>query len=417
MMGCPLSETPDRDAKNLALRRLRAPRHRVANPCAITRGSGGALKIAMVIGSVGQSSAASEHGRWLPGLLSQAGHQVTVYRLGDEAAQAPPVAGLPASEVVAVTGAAGELAAKLDSAWERDRPDVVQAHSWPIGLFAQLAADRHGLPTVQSFHGTAPLGPRVGMAKPAQTRLAALVARTATWVTTGSSQELETVARLRRSRRRTSVIACGIDVETFGQPPAPGARPQEHGHLIAGLAGSDDLDPGFDAVIRTLPAVPDVRFLGIGRPLQQQRLDAAMHLARALGVQDRVELVVLSAAEALARLEHADIATCTPALCTDHSTALQAMAAGIPLIAHDTGALADTVIDDVTGLLIQPGRPRELAAAIKSLLAQPFQRMSMGAAGRARARSRYSWQRVAQEYEWVYESAMTSGAAGAPPLR
>lgn len=368
----------------------------------------------MVIGTTGQSCAASEHGRWLPGLLSQAGHQVTVYSLDDDASQAPAAPGLPASEVVTITGAASELAAKLDTAWERDRPDVVQAHSWPIGLFAQLAADRHGLPTVQSFHGTAPLGPRVGMAKPAQTRLAALVARTATWVTTGSSQELETVARLRRSRRRTSVIAGGIDVTMFEQSLPPEARTHGPGHLIAGLAGSDDLDPGFEAVIRTLPVVPEAHFLGIGRPPQRHRLDAAMQLAHALGVQDRVEMAVLTPAEALARLERADIATCTPALCTDHSTVLQAMAAGIPLIAHDTGALADTVIDDVTGLLIAPGRPRELAAAIKTLLAQPFARMSMGAAGRARARSRYSWPRVAQEYEWVYENAMSSraGAVG-----
>lgn len=367
------------------------------------------MKIAMVIGSVRQFSAASEHSRWLPGLLSQAGHQVTVYSLGDDEPDAP---GLPASDVVTITGGPSELAAKLDVGWERDRPDVVQAHSWPIGLLAQLAADRHALPTVQSFHGTAPLGPRVGMAKPAQTRLAALVARTASWVATGSSQELETVARLRRSRRRTSVIAGGIDVERFEQwlsaEASPGERSDRPEHLIAGLAGSDDLDPGFDAVIRTLPAVPEARFLGIGRPPQHHHLDTGTQLAHALGVQDRVELVVRTPAEALARLRRADIATCTPALCTDHSTVLQAMAAGIPLIAHDTGALADTVIDDVTGLLIRPGRSRDLATAIKMLLAQPFARMSMGAAGRARARSRYSWQRVAQEYEWVYENAMST---------
>lgn len=369
------------------------------------------MKIAMVIGSDSQPCAASEHGRWLPGLLNEAGHRVTVYRLGDESP------GPRAPGVVAITGAAGELTAKLETAWERDRPDVVQAHSWPIGFFAQLAADRHRLPTVQSFHGTAPLGPRVRRAKPAQTRLAALVARNATWVTTGSSQELQTVAAVRGSRRRTSVIAGGIDVDMVEQALSDGARSDGPPHLITGLAGSDDLDPGFDAVIRTLPTVPDAHFVGIGRPPQRHHLAAAGQLARALGVQNRVELVVPDPAEAPIWLGRADVATCTPALCTDHSAVLQAMAAGIPVIAHDTGALTDTIIDDITGLLIQPGRPRELAAAAKRLLAQPFARMSMGAAGRARARSRYSWQRVAQEYEWVYENAMAAEARAGSGVR
>ena len=71
-------------------------------------------------------------------------------------------------------------------------------------------------------------------------------------------------------------------------------------------------------------------------------------------------------------------------------------------------------MDGVTGILVPPQRPDRLAAAIRKLLAEPFWREAFGTAGVDRARSRYSWDRIAAGTVEVYERALeVAGVAGA----
>lgn len=69
--------------------------------------------------------------------------------------------------------------------------------------------------------------------------------------------------------------------------------------------------------------------------------------------------------------------------------------------------MLDTVVHDVTGLLIPPKDPRACANAINTLLRDAFVGASFGAAGRDRARSRYSWDRVATDTIGVYDRAVS----------
>jgi D-inositol-3-phosphate glycosyltransferase len=75
---------------------------------------------------------------------------------------------------------------------------------------------------------------------------------------------------------------------------------------------------------------------------------------------------------------------------------------GVPVVASAVGGLTDTVVPDVTGRLVAPNKPRECAEAILPILKQPFTRRSLGAAGHDRARSRYSWDRIAFDTDRVY---------------
>jgi len=92
---------------------------------------------------------------------------------------------------------------------------------------------------------------------------------------------------------------------------------------------------------------------------------------------------------------------------------LEAMACGVPVVAAAVGGLADTVVDGVTGLLVPPRSPRELARTVGQLLADPAARRRLGEAGRERAWTRYTWERVATETVRVYEEA--GGADDAVP--
>jgi glycosyltransferase involved in cell wall biosynthesis len=80
------------------------------------------------------------------------------------------------------------------------------------------------------------------------------------------------------------------------------------------------------------------------------------------------------------------------------------MASGVVVVAATVGALADVVLDDITGVVLPPENPVGLAAVLRRLLAQSFQCESMGAAGRSRAQSRFAWQRIALDALHVYQS-------------
>jgi glycosyltransferase involved in cell wall biosynthesis len=68
---------------------------------------------------------------------------------------------------------------------------------------------------------------------------------------------------------------------------------------------------------------------------------------------------------------------------------LEAMAAGLPVIASDVGGVGEIVDDGVTGLLVTPGDPDALAAALQRVLDDAELRRRLGAAGRRRAAERF----------------------------
>ncbi len=73
---------------------------------------------------------------------------------------------------------------------------------------------------------------------------------------------------------------------------------------------------------------------------------------------------------------------------------LEAAAHGLPVIAHDVGGVSEAVVDGVTGLLVPPDRPLQLAAAFEKLVHDRDLRARLGAAGREWAR-RNCWKESA----------------------
>lgn len=74
---------------------------------------------------------------------------------------------------------------------------------------------------------------------------------------------------------------------------------------------------------------------------------------------------------------------------------LEAMAFGVPVVGSRLEAIPEIVADGETGLLVPPGDPAALAAALSALLSDPARARRMGAAGRARVAERFSWRRAA----------------------
>jgi len=83
--------------------------------------------------------------------------------------------------------------------------------------------------------------------------------------------------------------------------------------------------------------------------------------------------------------------------------ALEAMAAGRPVVASRVGGLTEAVVHEETGLLVPPGDPTALATALVRLARDPGLRARLGAAGRARVLARYTAARMAEGTLACYE--------------
>ena len=86
--------------------------------------------------------------------------------------------------------------------------------------------------------------------------------------------------------------------------------------------------------------------------------------------------------------------------------ALEAMAAAVPVVATDVGALPEVVEDGVTGLVVAP-RPETIAAALGRLSGDRDERVSMGEAGRERAATNFGLDTMVARTVEVYREATT----------
>jgi sugar transferase (PEP-CTERM/EpsH1 system associated) len=86
---------------------------------------------------------------------------------------------------------------------------------------------------------------------------------------------------------------------------------------------------------------------------------------------------------------------------------LEAMAAGLPVVATRVGGVPEVVVDGVTGLLVPPRDPEALSKAILKLLQNSDLRQKMGRSGRERVREHFSVERMVQDTEALYQRLLS----------
>jgi glycosyltransferase involved in cell wall biosynthesis len=114
----------------------------------------------------------------------------------------------------------------------------------------------------------------------------------------------------------------------------------------------------------------------------------------------------LSREEVGARLDRAAVVVCPSRREGFGLACAEAMAHGRPVVATAVGGLAELVVDGETGILVEPGDPEALRAAIDRLLADPALRRKLGEAGRERIRDLCDWDNVVERTLAAYEDAL-----------
>jgi glycosyltransferase involved in cell wall biosynthesis len=203
-----------------------------------------------------------------------------------------------------------------------------------------------------------------------------------------------TVDRVGVPEGKVETIHYGLDdvPEAWGVNP-PDDVPEGARVLLAVARLTDQ--KGIDVAIRALPALPgDTVLVVLGEGPERPAL---LRLARELGVEPRVFLLgrVPDVAAWLGRatmLVH-------PARWEGFGLGvLEAMLAGLPVVATDISSLPELVVDGETGVLVTP----DDAAALASGIARALDRPQLGEGGLERARSRFSVNRMADQTAALY---------------
>jgi glycosyltransferase involved in cell wall biosynthesis len=89
---------------------------------------------------------------------------------------------------------------------------------------------------------------------------------------------------------------------------------------------------------------------------------------------------------------------------------VEAMAAGVPVVATRSGAVVETVKHNETGFLVEKNDPQALAQAMSILLESDTLREAMGRAARRRAFERFTWDGVAKAMYSRYQALCAKGS-------
>ena len=286
------------------------------------------------------------------------------------------------------------------------RTDVVHCHGYKADIYAYLALRNFGIPLLSTCHTWYDTDPAVYI----YGVLDRLILRRFTRVIAVSDE-------VRRRLRRSGVLACRIEFIRNGidtEPYAPVTKTSNTGQgdvpvvgLVGRLAWEKGIDVFLQAAARVLSELPRVKFMVVGEGPDRKQLE---NLIDRLGIGASVAMA--GRREDMPEVYRSfDIMVSSSRQEGLPIAILEGMASGLPIIATAVGEVHAVIRSGETGILLPPGDPEGLAAAIIGLARDSEKRRRLGLAARQLIEREYSADRMVNEYLSVYRGA-TSMAEG-----
>ena len=292
-----------------------------------------------------------------------------------------------------------------------EKIDVIQTHLLTPAVYGSLVGLLRGVPAVCTFHGQVDVSPteRFSNVK------FGFLNRRARVVFVSEALRRHFLAVTPVASRVTQVIPNGIDAAVFTKG---GRALRSHwgigaGELLVGAVGHLRPPKAYDILLRTAALLQGdshrFRFVVVGgfEGTERERLAA---IEEQLGIRGVVQFVGYRA-DVAAIFDAFDIYAVTSSTEGFSLSAVQAMAAGLPVVSTRSGGPEEIVVHQETGLLVDVGRPEQVAKALQVLAADPDLRARMGLAGSSRARAKFSRGAMIRQYEHLYASVVTPAAS------
>lgn len=296
----------------------------------------------------------------------------------------------------------GELAPliRLKAAIEAFRPDVVHAHLQPAELYAALALRGKAPPLVISRHNCAPF-----YKGPFEKQLEGWVfSRAAGVIGISEAVGRRLSGRHPSVRPRLRVIPYGLDLSGLDAPTASqraqtrrvmGVGDEIAVGTVCRLIDSKRVDVLIDAIAR----IPDrVRLIIVGDGPARPALEAQISHK---GVADRVMLTGFRT-DIINVMRAFDMFAFASEIEGFGLVLLEAMAAGLPVVACNISPMAEIVVEGETGLLAEVGNSEEFASCIHRLASDAALREKFATAGQRRVQDQFSIEKMMDGLEDVY---------------
>jgi glycosyltransferase involved in cell wall biosynthesis len=225
-------------------------------------------------------------------------------------------------------------------------------------------------------------------------------------LTVSSSSKKDIVEQYELRPEQLEVVPIGVDDKHFRPRPEIAQVPGRIMTTASADVPFKGLLPLVEAVAKVRTERPDAHLVVVGRLRDSSPVKSAIDRL-GLGAAVRFESAISN--DRMVELYGEATVAVVPSLYEGFSLpAVEAMASGVPLVTTTGGALPEVVGDDgVTGLLVTPGDPSELAGAILRVLDSPELAARLAEAARRRVMERFTWRAcaaaTAESYRWTIE--------------
>ncbi|HEU5226775.1 MAG TPA: glycosyltransferase family 4 protein [Ktedonobacteraceae bacterium] len=179
---------------------------------------------------------------------------------------------------------------------------------------------------------------------------------------------------------------------------------------------------GWEYMVRCLPAIvarfPDAILLILGYPSPDEPAfsEQLMQLGEELGVREHLRIRLNNSVEFMRDAYRSATMMTLPSLVESFGIVLlEAMAVGLPIVAHDGTGLPCIIDDGVTGCVVDVHDTAKYTAILLAMLSDDAWRMRLGRAGRQQAMTRFSLETVAEQLFAVYAELLPGRAKTAEP--
>ncbi len=304
-----------------------------------------------------------------------------------------------------------QLKGKLRRIFREERPDVVQSFLFGFDYWAAVAARKEGVPVV--------ITTRRELAEWQQARHLWLV-RKANALADAIVANSHAVARYAADREdedegRYRVIYNGLPAKAFELHDPAAARARfgiPLGVPVVGMAANfteiKDHNLFHSASNRVGMEIPETNFFLLGKGPSRESIERGLETTRGphrVHVRHTLDEMPLAYAAM-------DVCVLTSKMEGAPNVLIEAMAAGRPVVASAVGGIPEIVEHGVTGLLESFREPAFFGDKIVSLLKDPDLRSRMGTAGRERASTHFSVERMVAEYTTLYHELLDAKRQG-----